>query len=392
MAHRELKDRIYSQFARIAQALASDKRLELVDLLAQAPRHVDALAQETGMSVANVSQHLQVLRSANLVKSERRGNVVEYTLSDPVVVDLWLTVKRVAESLSAEVKQLSEEFLAGRENGHTVLRDQVAGSLKDGAILLDVRPAQEFAAGHLKSAINIPIEELHGRVEELPRDRRIITYCRGEYCLFADEAASLLRAKEYDVVRLEGGWPEWQSEGRPTQTLLTVLFTDIVDHTQMMSRLGDEKGRRLLREHERITRELLKRHGGVEVKTMGDGFMAAFGSVTKAVECSIELQQEFTQWNESAAGRDAQLSIRVGLNAGEPIEEDGDLFGASVIIAARIAAKACGGEILVSDLVRGLCAGKGFQFADRGEHEMRGFEEPTRVYEISWNCGANGSP
>src|SRR6266540_5615850 len=122
MVHRELKDRIYPQFARIGQALASEKRLELVDLLAQAPRHVDALAQETGMSIANVSQHLQVLRVANLVEAERSGNMIVYRLSDPSVVDLWLALRGVAESRLAEVERLSREFLTGRDNGYTVPR------------------------------------------------------------------------------------------------------------------------------------------------------------------------------------------------------------------------------------------------------------------------------
>jgi class 3 adenylate cyclase len=158
----------------------------------------------------------------------------------------------------------------------------------------------------------------------------------------------------------------------------TILFTDLVGHTEMMSRLGDDRGRDVLREHERITREVLKANGGTEVKTMGDGFMASFGSVTKAVECAIALQRAF-------ADREGEpLNVRVGLNAGEPIEEDGDLFGATVILASRIAAKAEGGEILVADTVRGLCSGKGFLFADRGEFVAKGFKEPVRVYEVNW--------
>jgi class 3 adenylate cyclase/pimeloyl-ACP methyl ester carboxylesterase len=160
--------------------------------------------------------------------------------------------------------------------------------------------------------------------------------------------------------------------------LRSVLFTDLVGHTEMMSRLGDERGRAVLREHEDITRNVLKQHGGTEVKTMGDGFMASFGSVTKAVECAVALQRAFAE-------REGEpLAVRVGLNAGEPIEEDGDLFGATVILASRIAAKAGAGEILVADTVRGLCSGKGFLFADRGEFVAKGFEEPVRVYEVSW--------
>ena len=189
---------------------------------------------------------------------------------------------------------------------------------------------------------------------------------RGE---MVDALVSFLRGDK-------GVMPAKLSEvSRPVRT---VLFTDLVGHTQMMSRLGDERGRAVLREHERITREVLKANGGTEVKTMGDGFMASFGSVTRAVECAIALQHAFAE-------REGEpLSVRVGLNAGEPIEEDGDLFGATVILASRIAAKAEGGEILVADTVRGLCSGKGFLFADRGEFVAKGFEEPVRVYEVRW--------
>ena len=159
----------------------------------------------------------------------------------------------------------------------------------------------------------------------------------------------------------------------------TILFTDIVGHTTMMRRLGDDKGREVLREHEALTRGVLKEHGGSEVKTMGDGFMASFPSVTRAVECAIALQQAFARRNDSAA---EPLQVRVGLNAGEPIAEDGDLFGETVILAARIAAMAESGEVLSSLAVRELCAGKGFLFADMGERTLRGFEDPVRVFEI----------
>jgi class 3 adenylate cyclase len=178
---------------------------------------------------------------------------------------------------------------------------------------------------------------------------------------------------------LEANGIKRDSHTSGTGSFRTILFTDLVGHTEMMSRLGDERGRAVLREHEDITRNVLKQHGGTEVKTMGDGFMASFGSVTKAVECAIALQRAFAE-------REGEpLAVRVGLNAGEPIEEDGDLFGATVILASRIAAKADAGEILVADTVRGLCSGKGFLFADRGEFVAKGFEEPVRVYEVSWH-------
>jgi class 3 adenylate cyclase/pimeloyl-ACP methyl ester carboxylesterase len=164
----------------------------------------------------------------------------------------------------------------------------------------------------------------------------------------------------------------------------TILFTDLVGHTEMMSRLGDERGREVLREHETITRSVLKQYGGTEIKTMGDGFMASFGSVTRAVEGAIALQRAIDERNRGVGAPVEPITVRVGLNAGEPIEEEGDLFGATVILASRIAAKAGGGEILVADTVRGLCSGKGFLFSDRGEFVAKGFEEPVRVYEVKW--------
>jgi class 3 adenylate cyclase len=168
--------------------------------------------------------------------------------------------------------------------------------------------------------------------------------------------------------------------------LQTILFTDVEGSTALTQRLGDARARDLLREHERMVREALKSHGGSEVKTMGDGFMASFSSATKALECAIAMQRAFAQHNESA---EEPIRVRVGLNAGEPIAEDdpdgrSDLFGTAVILAARIAAKADGGEILTSDTVRGLVAGKKFLFADRGETALRGFEDPVRLYELRW--------
>lgn len=166
----------------------------------------------------------------------------------------------------------------------------------------------------------------------------------------------------------------------------TILFTDVVEHTAMMGRLGDRAGRQVLREHEDLTRAVLREHGGEEVKSMGDGFMASFSSPAGAVECAIALQRAFEEMHHGP-GADPEkepIHLRIGLNAGEPIEEGGDLFGATVIMASRIAAQAEGGEILASDVVRGLCSGKGFLFADRGENVLRGFEDPVRLYEVRW--------
>jgi class 3 adenylate cyclase len=167
--------------------------------------------------------------------------------------------------------------------------------------------------------------------------------------------------------------------------LCTILFTDVEGSTALTQRLGDEKGRAVLREHERITREALKAHGGSEVKTLGDGFMASFSSATRALECAVAMQRAFAEHNESA---EEPIRVRVGLNAGEPITEEKDLFGTAVNLAARVAAKADGGEILASDVVRQLVAGKGFLFSDRGDVVLRGFEDPVRLYEVRWREGA----
>ena len=166
----------------------------------------------------------------------------------------------------------------------------------------------------------------------------------------------------------------------------TILFTDVEGSTALTDRLGDARARDLLREHERIVREALEAHGGSEVKTMGDGFMTSFSSATKALECAIAVQSAFAERNESAG---EPIKVRIGLNAGEPIAEDdpggrGDLFGTAVNMAARIAAQANGGEILASNVVRELVAGKEFLFSDRGDTELRGFEDPVRLYEVRW--------
>jgi len=183
---------------------------------------------------------------------------------------------------------------------------------------------------------------------------------------------------------INASWQEGPAVGAPELKLgamRAILWTDVVDHTALMERLGDAQGREVLRDHERLTREALNAHDGTEVKAMGDGFMAWFSSAQQALECAIALQRAFAVRSQSAT---EPLRVRVGVNAGEPIAEEDDLFGAAVITAARICREAAGGDIVVSDVVRQLVAGKGFLFADRGEVALRGFEEPVRLYEVRW--------
>jgi class 3 adenylate cyclase/pimeloyl-ACP methyl ester carboxylesterase len=186
---------------------------------------------------------------------------------------------------------------------------------------------------------------------------------------------------------INGSWQEGPAVGTPELKLgamRAILWTDVEEHTALMQRLGDAKGREVLRDHERLTRDALSAHDGTEVKAMGDGFMAWFSSAQRALECAIALQQAFAMRSQSAT---EPLRVRVGVNAGEPIAEEDDLFGAAVIAAARICREAAGGEIVVSDVVRQLVAGKGFRFADRGETALRGFEDPVRLYEVRWRDG-----
>jgi class 3 adenylate cyclase len=226
-------------------------------------------------------------------------------------------------------------------------------------------------------ALVVQVKNSPTGVEEL--SRQLASKIPGARLLTVERVDGAVWAAVDEFIGVRAG-PE---ASRPTtaSAFRTILFTDIVGHTEMMQRLGDAKGRDVLREHERITRETLKKHGGAEVKTMGDGFMASFGSVTRAMDCAIALQRAFAAHTESMP---EPLHVRVGLNAGEPIEEDGDLFGATVILASRIAAKAGAGEILIPEPVRHLLSGKTFTFSDRGEHEMKGFDDAVRLYEVRW--------
>jgi rhodanese-related sulfurtransferase len=167
--------------------------------------------------VANVSQHLQVLRRARLVESEKVGTKVLYRLADHSVLELWLAVRAVAESRLAEVGQIARDYAPDGEPADLPRDDLGRLTMLGNVLVIDVRPPVEYASGHLPGALSLPIDELPQRLDELPRDRRIVAYCRGAYCLFADEAVALLREHGFDAQRLEGGWPEWLAEGRPTE-------------------------------------------------------------------------------------------------------------------------------------------------------------------------------
>jgi rhodanese-related sulfurtransferase/DNA-binding transcriptional ArsR family regulator len=216
---RTFKNQVYEQFARIGKALSSPHRLELLDVLAQCERTVEALAQETGMPVANASQHLQVLRAARLVETRREGTSIFYRLASESVSSLWLSLREVGEAHLAEIDRVVETFLRDRAHLQPITAEALLEELRsDQVILLDVRPQEEYRAGHLPQALSIPVGELEACLSEVPLHKEIIAYCRGPYCVFADEAVALLRARGYSARRLEQGVPEWRALGLPIES------------------------------------------------------------------------------------------------------------------------------------------------------------------------------
>src|SRR5438034_2612001 len=215
---RKFKDELFEQFARIGKALSSGRRLELLELLAQAERTVEDLAAETAQSVANTSQHLQVLRQAQLVETRREGNYIRYRLADENVLRLWLAMRDLGQARLAEIGRLVETFLKDRSSLEPVTYTELQRRIKDGsAIVIDVRPAEEYAAGHISGARSIPVTELRARIKEVPKKRLVVAYCRGPYCVFADQAVELLRGAGHRAFRLDGGFPDWQTRGMPVE-------------------------------------------------------------------------------------------------------------------------------------------------------------------------------
>lgn len=218
MDHRTFKNEINEQFARIAKAIANPHRLEMVDLLAQGERSVEELAKETALTVANASQHLQALREAHLVTSRKAGLRVYYRLSDPAVYRLVQVIRELAERQLAEVERIVNTYLTERASMEPVTLNELLARLHEpGLVILDVRPALEYAQGHIAGARSIPIDELENRLNELPPEREIVAYCRGVYCVFADEAVELLRERGYRVRRMRQGYPDWQLANLPTE-------------------------------------------------------------------------------------------------------------------------------------------------------------------------------
>ena len=209
-----LKVAIYEQIARIGQATASPNRLELLDLLSQGARTVDALAQQTGQSVATTSHHLQVLRRARLVEAHKAGLYVTYRLADPQVGEFFLSLRRLAESRLAEVRHVTRQYLEQRGALEPVDNDELARRVRAGEVtVIDVRPREEYVAAHIPGAISVPLAQLGKRLGELQKRRDIVAYCRGPYCVMALDAVALLRRKGFRAYRMEYGVPEWRAQG-----------------------------------------------------------------------------------------------------------------------------------------------------------------------------------
>jgi ArsR family transcriptional regulator len=214
------KQVLYGHFAEVAKALGHGHRLEILELLAQGERSVEALAERAGLSIANASQHLRLMRQAGLLASRRDGKRILYRLSDPAVLDLAAALRRVGERNLAQVREVVGGYFHERDALEPVSRKELARRLKDGLVtVLDVRPEDEFAAGHLPHAVNIPLRELARRLRDLPKNREVVAYCRGPYCVLAFEAVALLRKHGFKVRRLEDGYPEWRAAGLPVSGL-----------------------------------------------------------------------------------------------------------------------------------------------------------------------------
>jgi rhodanese-related sulfurtransferase len=218
-AGRLVKDGLYEQFARVGKAVAHPKRIELLDVLCQGERSVEVLAGAAAMSVVNTSAHLRVLREARLVATRKEGTRVFYRLADDAVCDFFFSLRELAGARYAEVDRIVQDFFDARDQFEPVDRDELVARVGEGeAIVLDVRPREEYEAGHISGAVSIPLADLEGRMADLPRGAEIVAYCRGPYCVLAPLAVEVLSAGGFRARRLEEGFPEWRRAGLPVAT------------------------------------------------------------------------------------------------------------------------------------------------------------------------------
>jgi rhodanese-related sulfurtransferase/DNA-binding transcriptional ArsR family regulator len=217
MADRASKAALFDEFARVAKALSSGRRAEIVDLLANGERSVESIATEIDSSVANASQHLQILRRAGLLSSRRQGTSIIYRVASPDVIALWRSLQSVASERVAEVNRLARAHTGKLDGIELLTKEELAKRIRrqDDLLVLDVRPAGEYAAGHVPGAVSIPLAELKRRLKELPKNKEVVAYCRGPYCAFAPESARYLIKKGYRARMLDAGLPDWEAAGLP---------------------------------------------------------------------------------------------------------------------------------------------------------------------------------
>ena len=219
MPDQRVKGELFDQFARIGKALGSGRRIEILDILANGERTVEALAEQVHLTIANTSRHLQILRDAGLVSSKREGTFIRYRLATHEVFDFWTSLRSLSASRLADVERLVEAYVGSRDGLEPVSRKELYKRLRSGdrLVVLDVRPRDEFDAGHLPGAVSIPLAELERRLKQVPKSRDIVAYCRGPYCALAPEAVRVLNKRGYRARQLEDGFPEWSAAGLPTE-------------------------------------------------------------------------------------------------------------------------------------------------------------------------------
>jgi rhodanese-related sulfurtransferase len=218
MNKREFKDKVYSELAKITKSMANPHRLEIIELLAQGEFSVEQIAGQTNLSIANASQHLQVLKVAQLVEINRQGNFIFYRLSNSNVFKVWKALRELGVERIATIEKVVKEFRKSKFDLETVTIDELINKLESGKVtILDVRPESEYKQGHIATAISIPIEELSRRLKELPKRSEIVAYCRGPFCVYADDAVALLKKAGYKASRLEEGFPDWKLNELPIE-------------------------------------------------------------------------------------------------------------------------------------------------------------------------------
>ncbi|UVJ41279.1 metalloregulator ArsR/SmtB family transcription factor [Arthrobacter sp. CJ23] len=224
MSDRAAKDALFDAFASVAKVLGSGRRAEIVDVLAQGERAVEEIAEEIGQSIANTSQHLQQLLRTGLVHTRREGTRIYYRVSGPVVIRLWSAVREVASEHVARLDELADAYLGDRSALDTLTRAELGLRMAAGdVVVIDVRPEPEFRSGHIPGAVSVPVKDLAGRLKDLPGDRTVVAYCRGQYCVFADEAVRMLHEHGVPAARLEGGYPEWAAAGLAVEAGVRVV-------------------------------------------------------------------------------------------------------------------------------------------------------------------------